>query len=89
VNNSPVSCQTSPAPSDISDASPNPPPKKKFREPEPEIKEVPPPKPLPVKEDEPIESEKRESRRGRHKCFKCKFHGTRDGIVRHIQGNYL
>jgi len=31
-------------------------------------------------------SEKRESRRGRYKCFKCIFHGTKEGIVRHVQG---
>ena len=34
-------------------------------------------------------SEKRESRRGRHKCFKCVFHGTKEGIVRHVQGTSL
>ena len=32
------------------------------------------------------EVEKRESRRGRHKCKFCNFYGSKEGIVLHIQG---
>ena len=39
-----------------------------------------------VDKKENAEVEKRESRRGRYKCKYCSFHGTKEGIVRHIQG---
>lgn len=39
-----------------------------------------------VNKKENVEIEKRESRRGRYKCKFCSFHGTKEGIVRHIQG---
>ena len=39
-----------------------------------------------VDKKENAEIEKRESRRGRYKCKFCSFHGTKEGIVRHIQG---